>query len=237
MFLPHSSLLPPKGVLPPRGAASYLSPHPTARGWGGVLAPPHQRGVGVGLTTTPPTPHPVHRSRAGVGSGPSTGRWRTSRPGKRGGAGARLAEAAGECAARRSQELTLLAGGSCSRCTSGSGLGLYPRPPPGLALPSRNAGSASRICSVFLGAAGVPSGAWPGAGGGRRPARISCLLPPPAAGVAPGQAPRWAAGWKGPWDVAFSPGAGDLGTSCLAPIAERGKLRPGPRASPVVPRL
>ena len=180
---------------------------------------------------------PLYRSRAGVGSGPSTGRWRTSRPGKRGGAGARLAEAAGECAARRSQELTLLVGGSCSRCTSGSGLGLYPRPPPGLALPSRNAGSASRICSVFLGAAGVPSGAWPGAGGGRRPARISWLLPPPAAGVAPGQAPRWAVGGKGQRDVAFSPGAGDLGTSCLAPIAERGKLRPAPRASPVVPRL
>lgn len=34
--------------------------------------------------------------------------------GKQDGAGARLAEVAGGCAARRSQELTLLAGGSCS---------------------------------------------------------------------------------------------------------------------------
>ena len=87
------------------------------------------------------------------------------------------------CAARGSQERTLLAGGSCAPRTSGRG---YPPPPPGLALPSRNAGSAARIWSAFLGAAGAPSGAWPGAGGGRRPARISWLLPPLAAAVAPG---------------------------------------------------
>lgn len=98
------------------------------------------------------------------------------------------------CAARRSQALTLLAGGSCSRCTSGSGL--RPPPPPGLALPSRNAGSVSRIWSVFLGAAGAPSGAWPGAGGGRHPPGFpgSYFLP---AGGAPGQTGGCAATGKG----------------------------------------
>lgn len=57
-----------------------------------------------------------------------------------------------------------------------------PPPPARPALPSRNAGSSSCIWSVFLGAAGAPSGACPGLGG--RPTRISWLLPPLAAGGA-----------------------------------------------------
>lgn len=48
-----------------------------------------------------------------------------------------------------------------------------PPPPARPALPSRNAGSASRIWSAFLGAAGAPSGApsgaWPGLEGGAPP--------------------------------------------------------------------
>lgn len=57
-----------------------------------------------------------------------------------------------------------------------------PPPPARPALPSRNAGSSSCIWSVFLGAAGAPSGACPRLGG--RPTRISWLLPPLAAGGA-----------------------------------------------------
>lgn len=65
----------------------------------------------------------------------------------------------------------------------------------------------TRIWSAFLGAAGVPSGAWPGAGGGRRPARISWLLPPLAA-VRPGQARGAASTGKGgkTWPSPVVPG-------------------------------
>lgn len=115
-----------------------------------------------------------------------------------------------------------------------------PAPLPGLALPSRNAGSASCIWSAFLGAAGAPSGAWPGAGVGAAPPGFpgSSLLWQPV--WLPGRLPGRPPGRKGQRDVAFSPRWGDFGTSCLAPIVERAKLRPGqapcpgPRSSPVV---
>lgn len=69
-----------------------------------------------------------------------------------------------------------------------------PPPPARPALLSKNAGSASRIWSAFLGAAGAPSGAWPGLGGGVAPPGFpgSSLLWQRAA--APGQPRGWATG-------------------------------------------
>lgn len=74
------------------------------------------------------------------------------------------------------------------------------------------------------GAAGAPSGAWPGAGGGRHPARISWLLPPPA-GVAPrvglplGPETERAADvmWLSSWEECET-----SGPAAWPPLAERG---------------
>lgn len=203
-----------------KGVGSHLGVPPlTRRGWLGgegcwVFLLPQREGrllpPGVGDADLSPT-SPAALPGLHGGLGPPPGRGRGGLPPAPGSpaAGAGRAEAAGVCAARRSQELTLLAGGSCAPCTSGGGLRPRPRPPPGLALPSRNAGSVrARIWSAFLGAAGAPSGAWPGAGGGRRPARISWLLPPLAAAVAPGQAQGAASTGKGgrTWPSPVVPG-------------------------------
>lgn len=76
----------------------------------------------------------------------------------------------------------LISRGSCAGSTCGSGLGRIPRtaPPPSLALPSRNAGSASRIWSVFLGQPAPPPAPGPGLGVGATPPGFpgsSLLLP------------------------------------------------------------
>lgn len=96
--------------------------------------------------------------------------------------GARLAEVAGGCAARRSQQLTLLAGAAVREAHVAAGWAVsrgLPRPP-SLALPSRNAGSASRIWSVFLGQPAPPPAPGPGLGVGATPPGFpgsSLLLP------------------------------------------------------------
>lgn len=159
-----------------------------------------------------PLPQTVSGGRV---SAPPPGRPGKLRVGCRAGGGG------DECAARRSQELTLLAGGSCSRCTSGSGLRPCPRPPARPALPSRNAGSASRIWSAFLGAAGAPSGApsgaWPGLEGGAPPGFPgSSLLWLPAA--APRQPHGWTTGPERAAGLGFLPvGLGDPRDQLLGP--------------------
>lgn len=140
--------------------------------------------------------------------------------------GARLAEVAGGCAAGRSQELTLLAGGSCAGSTCGSGLGRIPRtaPPPKPGVTFQECWQRLSHLERVSGAAGAPSGAWPGAGGGRHPARISWLLPPPA-GVAPrvglplGPETERAADvmWLSSWEECKT-----SGPAAWPPLAERG---------------
>lgn len=78
-----------------------------------------------------------------------------------------------------------------------------PPPPARPALLSKNAGSASRIWSAFLGAAGAPSGAWPGLGGSPRPD----FLAPPSSGCQrqlPGSPAAGPRDRKGQQDLAFS---------------------------------
>ena len=146
------------------------------------------------------------------------------RPGKR--KRCRAGGGCSECAARRSQELTLLAGGSCSWCTSGSGLRPCPLPPPACVtfqecwqrlphLERVSGGSRRPLRRLSPARGGAPPG-FPG----------SSLLWLPA--EAPGQAHGWTTDRKGQQDLAFSPWSwGTSGTSCLAPMVERGKVGPG----------
>ena len=93
-----------------------------------------------------------------------------------------------------------------------------PPPPPSLALPSRNAGSASRIWSVFLGQPAPPPAPGPGLGVGATPPGFpgSSLLLPVWLPGRPATGPRDRKGSGR--DVAFFlGGVRDLRASCLAP--------------------
>lgn len=226
---------------PPTPPLIPTSP-PTARGWGPISGShPSQGGVGWGgkgagcfcspqregrllppgvgdADLSPTSPVALPGPHGGLGPSPC-GRGRGGllpAPGSEA-AGAGRAEAAGVCAARRSQELTLLAGGSCAPCTSGGGLRPRPRPPPGLALPSRNAGSAARASGArFWGQPASPPAPGPGLGVGAAPPGFpgsSLLLPLSVRGrpAAQPQPERVARLGLLPWCPVVPSGPGDLG--------------------------
>lgn len=211
------------GLLPPPRGFWLLPPTAEGREW--VLPSPRDHGGGEASWLLPFPPQgwgwagrAAPRPWAEGGFRPLPAQ--EARGARRAGAAAR--------AARRSQELTLLAGGSCSRGTSGSGLRPGPRPAgrrylPGMLAAPRASGAR------FWGQPAPPRAPPPAPGpaaGGRRPAGF--LAPPSlAAGVAPGQACGPATGPERAPGPGFLPRGRRPQAPAARPCRREGKLRPG----------